>query len=344
MSTFTLSGRDTLIHQALLYGSAEEYAELAARCLHDGLVAGDAVVVAAVPEHADLLRERLGEEADRIEFVAARDWFRGPMHALGLLHDRARDDWWPRGRLRLLAETRPPQLPGSGTAGSGTAGSGDRAALEEREWSRVDSILNVLFAATPSIIVCAHDLRSAAPEAPTGPARTHPELLTMRGPRPSEHYVDPLDFYAECNAVPLPPPPTDRAVSRPFASGSLPGLREFMSEHLAKVGVPGEQTLRFVLAVNEVATNIIRHGGGRGSLWLWTEPDGPDEAGTGRPVEVVCDLTDPARRLDDRFLGYIPPRPYENGAGMWAVRRLCHIVEIRSGASGTVVRLHMRVS
>jgi hypothetical protein len=111
-----------------------------------------------------------------------------------------------------------------------------------------------------------------------------------------------------------------------------------MDIRLKELGVPGDQALRFVLAVNEVATNIIRHGGGRGMLWLWAEPGKPGEAG-----EVICDVKDPARRLEDRFLGYFPPRPYENGAGMWAVRRLCHIVEIRSGASGAVVRLHLRL-
>ncbi|MEV4257601.1 hypothetical protein AB0J52_30960, partial [Spirillospora sp. NPDC049652] len=61
--------------------------------------------------------------------------------------------------------------------------------------------------------------------------------------------------------------------------------------------------------------------------------------------ELVCELADPAARVEDRFLGHIPPRldrPAE--AAMWAVRCLCHIVEIRSDArTGTRVRLHTRL-
>ena len=48
---------------------------------------------------------------------------------------------------------------------------------------------------------------------------------------------------------------------------------------------------------------------------------------------------------EDRFLGYFPPTPYRPaGAGMWAVRQLCDLVEIRTGERRTVVRLHMRLT
>jgi anti-sigma regulatory factor (Ser/Thr protein kinase) len=313
MTAPTLSDRATLLHQALLYRSDREYAELAVPVLRDGLAVGDAVVVVGDRDRAALLRGRLGQDATRIEFVDPGDWFSGPMHALGMLHDRARAQWWPRGRLRLLTQGCPP----------------GRSALETVEWSRIDSLINVLFAGTPSLIICAQD---AAGGSAAAAVRTHPELLTPDGPRPSDEYMDPAAYYAACNATPLPAPPADRSVRRAFASGGLPSLRDFLDDRLAALGVPSDLGLRFVLAVNEVATNIIRHGSGRGSLCLWTEPD-----------ELVCDVTDPARRLEDRFLGYFPPRPYAGGAGMWAVRRLCHIVEIRSGATGTVIRLHVRL-
>ncbi|MCP9970425.1 ATP-binding protein [Actinomadura madurae] len=119
---------------------------------------------------------------------------------------------------------------------------------------------------------------------------------------------------------------------RTFAAGALPALRDFLTAEAARHGLPGDRTLPFVLAVNEVATGIVRDGGGHGALLVWAE-DG----------ELVCDVDDPGRMLADRFLGHVPPDAHGGDAAMWAVRRLCHIVEIRSGARGTRIRLRVRL-
>ncbi|SEF90281.1 Anti-sigma regulatory factor (Ser/Thr protein kinase) [Thermomonospora echinospora] len=312
----SVSGRDVLVHRALTYGSDAELADGAVPYLRDGLRRGDAVVVITGPGNAALLRERLGAAAGPVEFVDSAAWFQAPVQTLAAYHEHARRDWWPRGRLRLLTE---PVWAG-------------RTPLEIREWKRHEAILNVAFAGTPSMICCAYDTRELPADVIEDAARTHPELVVRGAARPSPGYVDPADFYDECNAVPLPPPPREGVAERSFAGGGLPGLRDFTAAEAGRRGLPQERILPLVLAVNEVATNIIRHGGGRGRVRLWADGD-----------ELVCDVIDPARALRDRFLGYQPPQPSRPGAGMWAVRRLCHIVQIRSGDRGTVVRLHTRL-
>ncbi|MFD0688378.1 sensor histidine kinase [Actinomadura fibrosa] len=309
--------RDVLVHQALVYRSRHEFALAAVPYLRAGRRAGDAVVVIAAPAVADGLREQLGAEtAAAIEFIDAAGWFQGPMQTLAAYYDRM-PEWWRHGRLRLLAE---PVWDG-------------RTPLEVCEWKRHESILNVAFAATPTSIVCAYDASALPGHVVDDASRTHPEVLGPEGiARPSGHYTAPADFYAECNAAPLPPPPSG-AVRRAFASGELPGLRAFLTAEAGRLGLPREASLPFVLAVNEVATSIIREGGGRGSLWVWAA-DG----------ELICDVHDPGRALDDHFLGYAPPRGVRRGeAAMWAVRRLCHIVEIRTGADGTRVRMRLKL-
>ncbi|TDC58089.1 hypothetical protein E1281_02600 [Actinomadura sp. KC345] len=113
--------RDVLVHRALLYGSWSEFLLTAVPFLRAGLQAGDAVVAIVAPPVAGALRERLDQgTATAVEFLDPAEWLGGPMHALASLHDRvppwprpsmtaslhdrARGDWWPRGRLRLPAE------------------------------------------------------------------------------------------------------------------------------------------------------------------------------------------------------------------------------------------------
>ncbi|MDL4775670.1 sensor histidine kinase [Actinomadura xylanilytica] len=309
--------RGGLTHQALLYRSDRDFAAAAVPFLRDGRLAGDVLVVIASAAARCLLREQLGAaDAARIEFIDRAEWFRGPMQALASYHDRARGDWWPRGRLRLLAE---PVWTG-------------RTPLETCEWKRHEAVLNVVFAGTPTALMCAYDATALPGHVLFDAARTHPELVDGDGVRQSGSFTDPAAFYAECNGRPLPRPP-DTAARRGFAGGELPGLRSFLMVEAARHGLARDRTLPFVLAANEVATHVIRHGGGEGVLWVWAE-DG----------ELVCDVDDPKGELEDRFLGYAPPRSDRSGDGaMWAVRRLCHIVEIRSGAGGSSIRLHQRL-
>ncbi|WP_021598949.1 sensor histidine kinase [Actinomadura welshii] len=311
------AGRDLFAHRALLYGSRQDFLLSAVPFLRDGRRADDAVVAVVAPPVSAELRERLGPRTVAgIEFIDAAEWFGdGPVQALASCHDRARADWWPRGRLRLLAE---PVWDGL-------------TPLETREWKRHECLLNVVFAGTPSTIVCAYDAVGLPGHVLEGAARTHPELTGPDGTAVSERFTDPAEYYAECNAGPLPPPPT-AAVRRTFAAGALPALRDFLTAEAARHGLPGDRTLPFVLAVNEVTTGIVRDGGGHGALLVWAE-DG----------ELVCDVDDPGRMLADRFLGHVPPDAHGGDAAMWAVRRLCHIVEIRSGARGTRIRLRVRL-
>ncbi|GAA1531198.1 anti-sigma factor RsbA family regulatory protein [Actinomadura kijaniata] len=297
-------GRDVLTHQALVYRTGEELTKVAVGWLRAGLMVGDATVVIASPAVADLVRGQLGaESAAPIEFHDSAAWFTGPVQTMSAYHERAREHWWPHGRLRVLAE---PVWEGRGE-------------LEVREWLRHEALLNEIMAGTPSAFLCLYD--AALPAGIVeGALRTHPELLDEGGLRASPRFTDPADFYAECNAVPLDPPPLT-AARRAFASGELPGLRTFLEAEARRLDLAPERVLPFVLAVNEVATLIIREGGGHGAVWVWSEEG-----------DLVCDVTDPSGHLADRFLGHLPPRAHQQvEAAMWAVRRLCHIVEIRTG-------------
>lgn len=91
----------------------------------------------------------------------------------------------------------------------------------------------------------------------------------------------------------------------------------------------------FVLAVNEIAINAIRHGGGAGELYLWQD-------GT-----LVCEVRDhgsgfdPGRYLDrtDRPV----PTP-DGGMGLWITKFTCAEMSISSTAAGTTSRIRAGAS
>src|SRR5690349_6121586 len=67
----------------------------------------------------------------------------------------------------------------------------------------------------------------------------------------------------------------------PFAGADLFEVRQLVWSWASREALAGEATEELVLAVHEVATNSIRHGGGVGMLRLWRTGD-----------ELVCEIQD----------------------------------------------------
>jgi anti-sigma regulatory factor (Ser/Thr protein kinase) len=107
-------------------------------------------------------------------------------------------------------------------------------------------------------------------------------------------------------------------------------VRGFVSVFASRAGLDPRPLLDAVMAANELATNSVRHAGGDGSLRLWQEDD-----------MVVCEVRD-AGRLTDPLVGRRRPTPTQvSGRGLWIVNQLCDLVQIRSSAAGTVVRIQI---
>ena len=77
----------------------------------------------------------------------------------------------------------------------------------------------------------------------------------------------------------------------------------------------------------------MRHGGGRGTLRIWREPDA-----------LLCEVAD-AGRLDQPLVGRERPLAGQpGGRGLWLVNQLADLAQIRCFEAGSVVRLHMRLA
>nr|WP_249714012.1 ATP-binding protein [Micromonospora sp. NBRC 107566] len=139
-------------------------------------------------------------------------------------------------------------------------------------------------------------------------------------------------------AQPAPSSPgvvADPLIQAGFDGGSVTEIRHAVVRSAATAGLSGQRLDDFVLAVNELTTNAVRHAGGHGEIRLW-------QAGEAVLCEVADDGAGIPRGLAD---GADRPGPSATGGwGLWLTRRLCDDVAIETGPTGTTVRITMRVA
>ncbi|MCM3925569.1 ATP-binding protein, partial [Frankia sp. AiPs1] len=117
-----------------------------------------------------------------------------------------------------------------------------------------------------------------------------------------------------------------------FGRGDLGLVRAAATRAALADGLGEDRAGDLELAVHEVATNSVRHGGGQGIARFWTA-DGC----------LICEVTD-SGRLADRLAGRRrPDLDLSGGRGLWLVNQLCDLVQLRSGHAGTTVRMFMYV-
>lgn len=120
----------------------------------------------------------------------------------------------------------------------------------------------------------------------------------------------------------------------PLVCASRDDLRELraaVAQRAVAAGLPARRADDLVLAAHEVAANAHLHGGGSAELRTWTD------AG-----EFLCEVADRGCGMSDPEAGTTPPAPSQiGGRGLWLARQLCDRVQIRTGADGTVVVLHL---
>jgi anti-sigma regulatory factor (Ser/Thr protein kinase) len=121
-------------------------------------------------------------------------------------------------------------------------------------------------------------------------------------------------------------------LDRKFGREEITVIRHQLTERLDASGFAGDKLQSFVLAVNEVITNVVLHAGGQGRLVLWL---------TGG--SAWCTVTDSGPGIPEQFL--TPPAVPQTfdigGRGIWLAYQLCDEVTIATGPIGTTIGLRM---
>jgi hypothetical protein len=321
-------------HEALLYAGRDDFVRRTGAFLRAGVEAEEPALVVVDAAKIALLREELGEAAGGVQFADMAEVGTNPARIIPAWREFVTRSAPTGRRLRGIGEPISPE----------------RTASELVECERHESLLNVAFAGSPSWwLVCPYDTEALPAAVLDGARRTHPFVLEDGVSHESADYYG-LSAIGAPFAEPLPDPPAS-ALELAFGHGPLEAFRWLVGRAAEDAGLPGggpgrrvdvvlvdwvqrvaTRAADLVLAVHELATNTLRHGGGRGTLRIWREPDA-----------LICEVAD-AGRLDRPLAGRERPLAAQSGGrGLWLVNQLCDLAQIRCFEAGSVVRLHMRL-
>jgi transcriptional regulator with XRE-family HTH domain len=165
-----------LEHAAFRYSDDVRYQTTMGSYLEGGIERSEGVLAVTTSGNIELLRERLGDQAKTVEFVESRALLTTPAAALDKFRTfsaakiAAGAPW-----VRVMAQ---PIWSGRSESDVGL-------------WTRFESLLNVLFGASPMTLVCPYDERSIPPEVVAQAHATHPDILSDAGMSRSSSYSGP---------------------------------------------------------------------------------------------------------------------------------------------------------
>jgi anti-sigma regulatory factor (Ser/Thr protein kinase) len=305
------------VHRALIAGSDADLVAGAGAFVGEGLAAGQPVVVACTSATAHLLRPALAGHLT----VAWAEWSdvfgsgaAAAVTAVRRLAERHRTE--AAGPVRVVLEPQPGDDPD-----------------DWREWQRYEAVLDHEVGDEPLLTLCVTDTRRVPPALVEAARATHPLLLVGGREQPNPAHVDPA-AYLESLPVPHEPLEDTEPLLQADSVRDLRGLRRQLADRAAeaKLGPGSEPALEdFLLAVDEMTTNALRHGRPPVSLRLWATE-----------ARLVCTITDRGAGFEDPFIGYGPAHGTDlslGGMGLWLARQLCDHVDITPDGDGVHVRL-----
>ncbi|MFI7382883.1 anti-sigma factor RsbA family regulatory protein [Streptomyces sp. NPDC049813] len=307
----TESATQPFDHPALFYRGEQEYLAGTVPFVEEALAAGDPVAVAVPGANLALIRAALGGQAARVRLLDMERAGRNPGRIIPRVL-RAFAEGHPGRRARILGE-------------SIWAG---RTAVEYPACVQHEALTNVAFQGRAATIRCLYDAARLAESVLADAYVTHPTVIDS-GTRADSAAYAPQELLARYNQ-PLSAPPDTPATA--YTATSLGEVRHVATRSAAASGLRTPRLDDFELAVAELTTNSVVHGGGRGTLRVWADDR-----------HVICEVQD-AGLIDDPLAGRrLPPREQHGGRGLLLVNVVADLVRTYSAPDrGTTTRVYFR--
>ncbi|KPI22860.1 putative anti-sigma regulatory factor, serine/threonine protein kinase [Actinobacteria bacterium OV320] len=306
----TVTTREAFVHPALFYRTEQEYTRQTVAFLREGLTNGEPMAVAVPGPNLELIKAGLGSDAEGILFLDMTEAGRNPGRIIPKVL-RGFADAHPKGRVRIIGE---PIWAG-------------RSAVEYPACAQHEALINAAFEGRAVTILCPYDEERLDPQVIADAKVTHPTLISGEG---RESVSDAYDWQAVVSRYNQVLAPAPDAAAFSYGGEDLPAVRQFALAQAKLLGMAGERLMDVELAVAELTTNSVVHGGGRGTLALWAEQG-----------QLVCEVRD-AGRLTDPLAGRRPPeRGQLGGRGLMLVHYVSDLVRVHTSDDGTTVRFYL---
>ena len=130
--------------------------------------------------------------------------------------------------------------------------------------------------------------------------------------------------------------------------GSLGQVRASVAAHATQAGLSPRRADDLVIAVHELAANVVRHGSGYGRVRIWQHrqalhcqvtDEGPATASTAGTESAPETGPDAGSRSGAAAPDEAPPWRVKPGHGLWLVRQLADRTRLHPGPRGTAVTI-----
>ena len=297
------------VHEALIYRDEAEFDTAMHAFLQEAAAAGEPVLVALPGPHLRRVREALGDAMSDARLEDLERVGRNPGCLLSMIEEWVESH---EGHARVVSEV---VWPG-------------RSHAEAVEALRHEALINHALAGSEATIMSPFDAQHLDEDILAGVELTHPTVVEGGRRRAGSAYTDPLSA-AFGELWPLDDP--SGPVSEHPLDGTLLELRRAIADDPALGSLSAERRSDLVFAINEAASNAMKHGNVGCMTRIWHDGD-----------EVVTEVSSRSG-IDDVMAGRRRPAVDAlDGRGLWLINQLCDLVELRSGTSGTTLRMHVK--
>ena len=304
--------RQSYRHEAFLWNGRADFVDGLLPFIEDGVDAGEAVMVAAIPEHGEWLADGLGSKASEVQFVDITQLGSNPARIIPACQQFLRDSSGDGRPARAVGE---PLWDG-------------RRPEEVAESQLHEALMNL--AVDPELpfwVLCPYDAGNLDADVLAEASRSHPALATVDSYQGSRSYRG----HAHAQAIfagDLPPMDGPVTVVNVNQVG-LAAAAETVTLGAAGGNLCSNQVVSLTHAIRRLAGDSLTRGARHLTVRMWDRPD-----------VVVCEVAD-TTVISDLLVGRrLPQAPGDDA--LWFANQVCDLVQVRSSDSGTVIRLHMR--
>ena len=302
------------VHSALLYRSRQEYLDLVARFVGDGLARDEAVLIAVPPDELASLRAALGAAASgypaelRMDDIA--EIGRNPSRFMAVVGSFA--DEYRNRRVRIVS-----QLTWAGRTDD------EFVACMEHE-----ALLNEVLAGYRVTELCLYDACRLGEDVLGDACATHPWVWKGGALQRSPKYA-PGEVLERCNRPLRAKPGAVTYMVR--KSADLRPARSFAGDYAGWVGLSRDGIEDLQLVATELATNSLMYTDGACRLAFWRQDE-----------HLVCEARD-SGQLDDPLVGRLDPgRTGPASRGLFLVNAISDLVRTHTASTGTTIQAYLR--
>ena len=301
---------DSYRHESLFYRGIDDFVAGTADFVREGLALNQPVMVAVAEPRLTALRRSLGRDADRVQFADMAELGRNPALIIPAWREFTRR---AAGKpMRGIGEPIWPQ----------------RWDAEIVECQFHEALLNLAVTdTTPLWLLCPYDV-TALSEGIVAEARLSHPVMVDSGTTTSSPDYGARRHVMELFGRPLPEP-TSAVTALTLAPERPDEIADLVLSRARTAGLPAQRSTKLAAAVDEVVLAGIDASDGDVRVRLWQDRSA-----------LVCEVADDGV-ISDPMVGRsesLSANSRERGIRL--ANELCDLVQVRSGAAGTAVRVH----